>query len=122
MGGFFTTIASAGENKRIFATATGLITIYFQNDTNLDSNDDTDIVYYFDTSKSRRKIQIRSNQSLEIISFRDTTFTDPISVVIGDGTVVPASASFTFEFDEPYLNKMVINVLTANTTIDITVL
>jgi len=114
--------SSDGDNKNFAVDGVKTITIYIDH-TNTSAND-TDTEKYFDNTLTAggaaqdeaKAIFIRSNQTFQILSMNDTTFTDPIDVVIGDGTAVPASAKHREVFDKAWLRKLVIKTTVATGT------
>ena len=123
MGGIVIQQGGIGDNKEFSVVTTGKITIYIQNEGGLTSaNDDvTNRNYYFNTSRSRRKYVLRIDQTVKITKINGETLTDPISVVIGDGSLTPDSGMHKEEFDVTLLQNMEIDVLTANTNIKLRV-
>jgi len=125
MGGFERQFTQGyiGENKEFSVANTSTITLNFNDPTGKTSANDnaTTGVYYTDVAHPRRKFVLRCNQSIQINKINGVTLTDPISVVIGDGSVVPASAIHKEEYDFPTLISMEIEVLTANTNIKLRV-
>jgi len=102
-------VESMGDNKEFTSTAIEDITIYFVH-TNT-SADDTATEKYFNISSATKYLNIRNDQTIQIVSMNDITFTDPITVVINKG--------HTEKLDVPNLWRMVIRTTTAGTNIKI---
>ena len=111
--------ASDGDNKEFGVAAISDVTVYVDS-TNTSTND-TATAKYFDNNLSdsgagqdeARAISIRSDQTIQIVSMNDTTFTDPITIIADKG--------HRETFDRHWLRKLVIRTTVANTNIRIRV-
>ena len=112
-----------GDNKEITIASTGNITLYFQNNSGLTSADDNPTIgnYYLDSNKIRRLITLRTDQSLQILGMNGETYTDPITVAIGDGTIEPASGKYEENFRFLLISSITLNIQTANTNLKLKV-
>lgn len=119
MGGFVRADEGVGENKEFTVATVGVITIYLSNiEDKTSANDDPSArQYYLNAHLVARKFVLRFNQSIEITQINDRVFTDPTSLVIGDGSVVPATGIHREEYDQATVQTIKINILTANTNI-----
>uniref|UniRef100_A0A6M3L5Z1 Uncharacterized protein n=1 Tax=viral metagenome TaxID=1070528 RepID=A0A6M3L5Z1_9ZZZZ len=109
------TIDTVGENKEFTSTAVEDITIYFNGgDTGeKTSAQDTATEKYLDNYGTVKVLNIRSDQTIQIVSMNGTTFTDPITIIVNKG--------HTEKFDVPTLFKMVLRTTVAGTNIKIRV-
>jgi hypothetical protein len=105
-------IEDIGENKEFTVHSISDVTVNIGT-TGYTSANDTELVKYFDRRmtpiSSASKFNIRTNQTVEIVSINGTTLTDPITVIINKG--------HTEEFDYPMIYKMVIRTTVADTLI-----
>ncbi len=124
MGGFIRADEGVGENKEFTVATVGVITINLSNiDDKTSANDDPSAgEYYLNNQITARKYVLRFNQSIEITQINNRVFADPTSLVIGDGSVVPAAGIHREEYDQPTVQTIKINILTANTNIKLRVI
>lgn len=103
--------ASDGDNKNFAVDGTKTVTIYIDHSNT--SADDTDTEKYFDNTLSdsgaaqdeAKAISIRNDQTIQIISMNETTFTDPIDVILNKG--------HRETWDKAWLRKLVIKTTVA---------
>ena len=122
MGGFIPQQEQGyiGDNKEITVATTGEITLWFYRTGYSSVNDNiTAREYYFDKQKVARKFVIRTNQTITITEMNGTVLTDPTTIAIGDGTVIPASGYHKEEFDDAAVYSIKLNILTADTELKI---
>ena len=101
-----------GDNKEFgIGTAGAEVTIHFYNASGNTSGDDTATDVYFDTSRRRKKIQIRNSQAITVLEINNTIYTDPESISANKGLIE--------RFDTPIVTKMKIKTTTANTNIKV---
>ena len=112
-----------GDNIEFVSdTAGDEITIYFYTPAGTTSSSDTPTEKYCDTSRRRRKFVLRTDQSLQILEENGVVMTDPITVAIGDGSVIPATGKHTERLNSQILVNMKIRCPTANTNVKIRVI
>ena len=99
-----------GENREFTSTAVEDITIIFVDATKT-SADDTQTTKYVDNPSAVSKFFLRNNQTIQIVSINDITFTEPITVVLNKGHVE--------RWDAPIIYKMVLRTTIAGTSIKI---
>ena len=105
-------IETVGDNKEFSVIAISDVTVYFGDNANTSAND-TATNKYFDTWGTVKSYQIRSDQTVQIISINGVTMTDPITCVADKGIIE--------KYDVPTVFKMVIRTSVANTNIKIRV-
>ena len=105
-----------GDNKEFGVDGTKDVTFYFSKSGYTSAND-TETEKYGDRHKIARRFVIRANKSFQIVSYDDATFTDPIPVVVGDGTIVPASAIHKEDLDARGLTSMLLRTSEASGTL-----
>jgi len=99
-----------GDNKECGLAVIGDYTFQF-NDSDYTSADDTEYTRYIDYPMCLKDFCIRTNQTLQIISFNGVTLTNPITVIV--------NKSHTENLDTPTIFQMVIRTQTVNTDIKI---
>ena len=105
-----------GDNKEFGVDGTKDVTFYFSKSGYTSAND-TETEKYGDRHKIERRLVIREKKSFKIVSYDDATFTDPIPVVVGDGTIVPASAIHKEDLDARGLTSMLLRTSEASGTL-----
>ena len=103
--------ASDGDNINFAVDGTKTVTIYIDHANT--SSSDTDTEKYFDNTLSdggaaqdeARAIYLRNDQTIQILSMNDTTFTNPIDVILNKG--------HRETWDKPWLQKLVIKTSVA---------
>ncbi len=106
--------ASDGDNKNFAVDGIKTITIYTDH-ANTSAND-TDTEKYFDNTLSdggaaqdeAKAISIRNDKTIEILGMNDTTFTDPIEVILSKG--------HKETWDKAWLRKLTIRTTVATGT------
>ena len=106
--------SSDGDNKNFAVDGTKTITIYIDHENT--SANDTDTEKYFNNTLSdggaaqdeAKAIFIRNDQTIQILSINETTFTDPIDVIIAKG--------HRETWDKAWLQKLVIRTTVATGT------
>jgi len=107
MGAFLS--ESIGENKEFGVNGIKDVTIYFcHTDSTKTSANDTDTEKFFDRRGSLRVFTLRPDQTIQIVSIDDVTFTDPTTVII--------NTAYTENLGSPIAFKMVIRTTVATTT------
>ncbi len=108
-----------GLNKEFAVATISDVTIYI--DSSNTSANDTAVLKYFDNQltnsgaaeNNARAIFIRNDQTIQIVSINNTTFTDPETVIADKG--------HRETWDKPHLWKLVIRTTVVNTNIKIRV-
>lgn len=116
-----------GDNKEFGVATAGIITVYFYNASGKTAaNDDpANGNYYFSNPRTAKQFILRTDQTVQITEIghlQATILTDPITVAIGDGTVVPASGLHREKYEHPVVSYLKINIQTANTNLKIRIL
>ena len=102
-----------GDNREFGIDGSEDVTIHFNNEENKTSADDTATDKYMNNSGNARIFTIINDKTIQIISYDDgspdgITLTDPDTINIGDGSLVPALGKRTENFITPIIAKMVI--------------
>ena len=108
-------IETVGENLEFGVASASNVTIYFTGGaggTNTSAND-TATDKYTDSYGTVKGYEIRTTQSIQIISINGIAFTDPISII--------ANTHITEKLDSAIITKIEIRTITANTNIKIRV-
>ena len=103
--------SSDGDNKNFAVDGIKTITVYIDHANT--STDDTDTEKYFDNTLSNggansdeaKAINIRNDRTIQILGMNDTTFTDPIEVILNKG--------HRETWDKAWLRKLVIKTTVA---------
>lgn len=115
-----------GDNKEFAVAGTGQITIHLYNSEGKTAANDDPATgnYYIDNPRVAKKFVLRTDQTLQIVklgSLHNITLTNPITVAIGDGTVIPAAGIHREEYDAPTVHYITLNIQTANTNLKLRV-
>ena len=106
-------VEGEGENKEFAIALISDVTIYVNDSTNTSAND-TAIKKYFDNQlpnpfASAKKFALRSDNTVQIVSINNVTFTDPYTAIVDKG--------ISETFDVPTVWKMVIRTTAVNTAV-----
>jgi len=105
-------IETVGDNKEFGVAAISDVTVHFNDSDNTSAND-TATVKYFDTDGLVKVYQLRSDQTVQVVSINGVTMTDPITAVADKGIVE--------KYDTATVFKMVIRTTVVNTNIKLRV-
>ena len=97
-----------GDNKEFAVNGVNDITIYFTKGSGYTSANDTATEKYFTHQHTCHRLDIRSDQTIQIISMNARIFTDPTTIIINAGHIE--------KFDAPILNNMVLRTTVAGQT------